>query len=79
MNSRISIDLDADKSCINDSIKSTKLYLKKIGNLEELFFLLNVFPYIIYVKVKYMDHMDTKFIAKKTSTSRIGIRYRVTA
>jgi len=38
--------------------KITKLYLEKIINLEEFSYFLILLPYMIYLKVDYINHMD---------------------
>jgi hypothetical protein len=49
-------------SSIEDTSQITKVYLQKINEIKELDFLFELCPYMEYLKIDYIKHIDFKFI-----------------
>jgi hypothetical protein len=49
---------------ISSTIRITKVNLEKMNNIEEIYFLLELCPHLIYLKVDYARNMDMKLFVR---------------
>jgi hypothetical protein len=51
-------------SSTEDTSKITSVYLEKMNEIKEFYFLLELCPYMEYFKVDYIKYMDFKFVLR---------------